>query len=186
MSLASKIAGVRARAREVWNARTEQERKFLTAGGAVLLLALLYALLVAPAADGRAQLKRALPQLRQQAAQLQALGAEASALAREPVAPVTPMTRQTLAASLTARGLTPQTLEMTGEYAKLRLAGVSFANLVAWLDAERRENRVMVQDAAVSAQTPAGQVDATLTLRQSRGEAAAGAAPSGARASAAP
>jgi general secretion pathway protein M len=40
---------------------------------------------------------------------------------------------------------------MTGEYAKLQLNGVSFANLVAWLDAQRRENRIAVQDAAITA-----------------------------------
>jgi general secretion pathway protein M len=181
MSLASKIAELRGSASAAWNARTDQERKFLTGGGAVVLLALLYTLLVAPAVEGRARLQRALPDLRQQAAQLQALGAEAAALAREPVAPVTPMTRETLAASLRTRGLTPESLAMTGEFAKLRLTGVSFANLVAWLDAERRENRVTLQDATVSAQTPAGQVDATLTLRQAAAEPAAGAAAAGAR-----
>lgn len=172
MSLASTIALARGRATAYWIARTEQERKYLLAGGAVVLLALLYTLLVDPAVEGRARLKRALPELRQQAAQLQTLAAEARALADAPVAPVTPMSAEALTASMATRGLKPLSLTMTGEYAKLQLANVSFANLVAWLDAQRRENRVMLQEGTVSAQTTLGQVDATLTLRQNTGAAA--------------
>ena len=48
---------------------------------------------------------------------------------------------------------------------------VSFANLAAWLDEQRRANRVLVMDAAVTALPVAGQVDATLTLRQNTGAA---------------
>ncbi|HEU4376301.1 MAG TPA: type II secretion system protein GspM, partial [Telluria sp.] len=55
------------------------------------------------------------------------------------------------------------------EFARVQLTGVAFANLVGWLDAQRRENRIAVQDAAISAKEPAGQVDATLTLRQDGG-----------------
>jgi general secretion pathway protein M len=172
MSLASKIAAARGRATGYWLARTDQERKYLSAGGAVVLLALLYSVLIDPALSGRAQLKRALPELRQQASQMQALAAEATALAAEPKTQVTPMTRETLAASLTARGLSPQSLTMTGEYAKLQLTAVSFANLMAWLDAQRRENRVLLQDGTVTALKTPGQVDANLTLRQDTGSAA--------------
>jgi general secretion pathway protein M len=83
------------------------------------------------------------------------------------------MTREALAASLSGRGLSPQSLSLNGEYAKLQLNGVSFANLVTWLDAQRRENRIAVQDAAVTALATAGQVDANLTLRQNLGAGAA-------------
>ena len=172
MSLASTIGAARGRATAYWLARSDQERKYLGAGGVVVLLALLYSVLIDPAVSGRAALKRALPELRQQASQMQALAAEARALAAEPATQVTPMTRETLAASLTARGLSPQSLTMTGEYAKLQLTGVSFANLVAWLDTQRRENRVQLQDGAVTALGTPGQVDANLTLRQDRGPAA--------------
>lgn len=172
MSFASTMAQARGRLGAYWLARTEQERKFLSAGGAVLLLALIYAVLIDPAVTGRARLKAALPELRQQAAQMQALSAEASALAAAPQVQVTPMTREALAASLATRGLTPQSLTMTGEYAKLQLNGVSFANLMAWLDAQRRENRIGLQDGVVTALAAPGQVDANLTLRQNTGSAA--------------
>jgi general secretion pathway protein M len=166
MNLAGTLGQARARALAYWMARTEQERRTLSIGAAVLLLALAWLVLVAPALEGRASLRRALPQLRQQAAQLRALADEAHNLAAAPVPQVAPMTREALQASLAARGINPASLTLTGEYAKLQLNNVSFANLMAWLDAERRESRLGVQDATVTALATAGQVDANLTLRQ--------------------
>jgi general secretion pathway protein M len=171
MSLATTIAQYRERANALWLARTEQERRFLTIGGAVVLLAFLYLVLVDPAVEGRAQLRRALPQLRAQAAELQAMAQEAGNLARAPSAPVAPLGRDAVNSSLSGRGLTPQSLSMTGEYIKLQLNNVSFANLATWLDEQRRANRVLVQDAVVTALPVAGQVDASLTLRQNTGAA---------------
>lgn len=171
MSLATTIAQYRERANALWLGRTEQERRFLSVGGAVVLLALLYLILVDPAVEGRAQLRRSLPQLRQQAAELQAMAQEAGSLAHAPATQVTPLTRETVSTSLSGRGLTPQSLSMTGEYIKLQLNNVSFANLATWLDEQRRANRVLVQDAVVTALPTAGQVDASLTLRQNTGAA---------------
>jgi general secretion pathway protein M len=173
MNVAGTLGQARSRALAYWIARNEQERRTLSIGAGVLLLALAYLVLIAPAAEGRAELRRQLPQLRQQAAQLRALADEARTLAATPVPQVAPMAREPLLASLSARGITPASLSLTGEYAKLQLNNVSFANLMAWLDAERRESRVMVQDAGFTALPTAGQVDANLTLRQ----ASAGAAP---------
>jgi general secretion pathway protein M len=169
MSLATTIAQYRERANALWLARTEQERRFLGIGGSVALLALLYLLLVDPAVEGRAQLRRTLPQLHNQAAELQAMAQEAATLARAPATQVAPLTRETVDTSLNGRGLKPQSLSMTGEYIKLQLNNVSFANLVTWLDEQRHANRVLVQDAVVTALPVAGQVDASLTLRQNTG-----------------
>jgi general secretion pathway protein M len=175
MNLADTIGHARARALAYWMARTEQERRTLSIGAAVLLLALAYLVLLAPALEGRAALRRSLPQLRQQAAELRALADQARNLAAQPVPQVAPMAREALQASLTARGITPASLTLTGEYARLQLNNVSFANLMAWLDAQRRENRITVQEATISALPTAGQVDANLTLRQQA--TGAGAAP---------
>jgi len=171
MSFAGKISGLRERATAYWIARTEQERKFLLVGGLVAALALFYLVLLEPALEGREQLRRSLPELRQQAAQLEALAGEARAVAGQPAPAVAPVTQASLAASMSARGLNPASLSVSGEYTKVQLNNVSFANLMAWLDAQRRESRLMVQDAQFSAQTALGQVDATLTLRQGGGPA---------------
>ncbi len=162
----AKFGALRERALTWWLGRTDQERKFLTVGGAVVGVSLVYALLLAPAIEGRDSLKRSLPALRQQAAQLQTMAAEAQALAATPAPSVAPMNSEGLNASMAQRGLKAASVTMTGEYAKIQFNGVSFANLVSWLDAQRRENRVQVQDATFTALAAVGQVDATLTLRQ--------------------
>ena len=167
----AKFAPLRERVLAYWLARTDQERKFLAAGAAIVLVSLVYALLLAPALEGRASLQRSLPALRQQAAQLQTLAAEATTLSANPAPPAPPMTREALMASMGQRGLTAGSVTMTGEYAKVQFNGVSFANLVGWLDAQRRENRIQVQDGAFTALAAVGQVDATLTLRQTTGAA---------------
>lgn len=167
----SGVSQLKERVALAWMARTEQERKFLGIGGAVVALALVYSVLVDPALSGIAKLSKSLPKQRQDVAQLQALALEAGELARQPVLQPTPMSREGLSAGLVARGMTPASLSMTGEYAKLQFTGVSFANLVSWLDAQRREHRIAVQDLVVTAQTPAGNVDAVLTLRQDLGTA---------------
>ena len=156
----------RGRMAAFWLARTEQERKFLGVGGAVLALGLFYGLLIDPALSGRAKLAAELPLLRQQAAEVQALAREASALRGQSTVAPTPMTREALGASLDARSLPPQSLSITGDYAKVQFNNVPFASLVAWLDALRGESRIVVQDANISAQDVAGMVNATLTLRQ--------------------
>lgn len=171
MSAFATVSQLKERAALAWMARTEQERKFLGIGGAVVVLALVYSLFIDPALTGIAKLNKSLPKHRQDAAQLQALALEAGELARQPVLQPTPMTREGLSSGLVARGMTPTSLSMTGEYAKLQFSGVSFANLVSWLDAQRREHRIAVQDLVVTAQTPAGNVDAVLTLRQDLGTA---------------
>jgi general secretion pathway protein M len=169
MSAVSSIAQWRERVAIGWRARTDQERKFLTIGGGIAAGALIYLLFIDPALSGRAQLEKDLPRLRQESAQLRAMALEAAELARQPQAQVTPMTRDSVSASLAAMSISAQTLTVSGESARIQLTGVSFANLVTWLDAQRRENRIAVQEAVIGAQGAAGQVDATLTLRQDTG-----------------
>ncbi|QYF94992.1 type II secretion system protein M [Massilia sp. PAMC28688] len=172
MNPVTAIANVRERAALYWLARTEKERTYLTVGGATVAGALVYMLLIDPAVTGIATLNKKLPEMREQAARVEALAREAGDLARQAPPQVTPMTKEALSASLAARSLSPTSLAMTGDYAKLQFTNVPFAGLYSWLDAQRRDHRIEVQDLAVTAGTPLGQVDATLTLRQATAEAA--------------
>lgn len=152
-----------------WEARSEQERKVLSLGGLVVALALVWATLIAPAIEGRAQLQKSLPQLRQQAARLQALAAEAATFSGQASPQVSAMSSASLTSSLAARSLTAQSVGMTGEYAKLQLRGVPFGALLQWLAQLQQESRISVEDASIVAQATPGLVDATLTLHQSAG-----------------
>ena len=171
MNMPNKFNQLKESALVYWNGRTEQERRFLAIGGAVVALALLYAVFIDPALTGRAQLRKALPELRQQAAQVQSLAAEAAELARQPVTQVVPMTRESLTSSLAARGLKAETITLTGEVARVQVKGASFAGLVTWLDAQRRESHVTAQDVNLVAQGGEGLVDGAVTLRQAAGGA---------------
>lgn len=165
----SRLAPARDRFAVMWLARTEQERKFLTIGAVILGVSFFYMTLLAPAIDGRAALKKSLPALRQQAAQLRTMADEARALASQTPQQVPPLSREGITSSLATRSLTPKDLNVTGNYAKFQLENVAFANLMAWLDEQRRVGRLGVEEAQVSAQTPLGQVNATLTMRQNNG-----------------
>jgi general secretion pathway protein M len=160
------LQNLRAQAAAFWQVRTEQERKLLAVGGAVVGLVLFYSLLIDPALSGRDKLRKQLPELRQQEAEMQALAREAASLQGQSNIAPPPMTRDSLNAGLSARGLNPQSVNVTGEYAKLQFNGAQFAGLVAWLDAVRTESRINVAEAAITAQDTPGVVNATLTLRQ--------------------
>jgi general secretion pathway protein M len=166
MSKPNPIQELRAQADAFWQVRTEQERKLLRIGGIVVGLALFYGVLVDPALSGRAALQKSLPQLRQQAAEMQTMAREAQALQSQNTIAPTPMTRDNLNSGLAARGLNPQSLNVTGEYAKLQFNGAQYAGIVAWLDAIRIESRIAVVDASFTAQDAPGVVNASLTLRQ--------------------
>lgn len=176
MSVVTAIAQLRERTTLYWMARTPKERTYLTVGGATVTGALVWMLLIDPALSGIERLNKQLPELRQESARMKALALEAGELAAQPVPQITPITKESMSASLATRSLSPASLAVTGDYVKLQFNGVPFASLYSWLDAQRSENRVQVQDIAVTAATaanaPLGQVDATMTLRQMSAEAA--------------
>lgn len=164
-SLNDTLNAYRAHAAAWWSARTEQEQRMLSIGGAVVALGLVWGVLVDPALSGSDKLRRQLPLLNQQVAELQALAGEAAQLAANPPVQPQPLSKDGVAARLQASGLTPHNLAVTGDYIKVEFKGVPFAGLVTWLDAMRREQRVALQEGQVTQQGPAGQVDANLTLR---------------------
>lgn len=149
-----------------WSERNKREQNLLAVAGAVIVLGLLYVLLIDPALSGRTMLEKQLPALRQQAAEVRSLAKEASALGSKAGTAPAPMTRESIEASLTRKGLKPQAVSLTGDLAKVQLNGVPFADTVQWLEELQRTARVSVADANISAQEPAGTVNATLTLRQ--------------------
>lgn len=151
---------------EFWAVRDARERALLTAAIAAAMLGLIYVLLVDPALTGRNKLNRDLPLLRQQVAQMQALSKKAAALAGKPAATVAAITREQIETSLVRKGLKLQSLLLTGDYAKVQLASVSFAGTLSWLDEMQKSTLLSVVDANIVAQNQPDLVNATFTLRQ--------------------
>jgi general secretion pathway protein M len=152
-----------------WLERNARERSILAAGTAFLVLALVYLLFVNPALSGRAQLEKSLPQLRQQAAELQALAKQAMELNAAGAAPAAPITKETVEAGLARRSIKPKSVLVSGELIKLELQGVSFAAIASWLDEMQKTSRVSLTEGNFEAQAGIDTVNASLTLRQQRG-----------------
>jgi len=155
---------------EFWTARDARERAMLSAAAITVILGLTYLILIQPALAGRKKLNNDLPQLRQQVAQLQALTNEAKVLSAMPVPAVAPINRKMIEDALSHNGMKPKSVILTGDYAKVQLAAVSFASMLAWLDEMQKTAMLAVVDNSIVALAQADLVDATLTLRQTRNE----------------
>jgi general secretion pathway protein M len=155
---------------EFWAVRDARERAMLTVAAAVVVFGLLYALLIDPALSGREQLGKNLPLLRQQVAQMQALSAEAAALSGKSASPLIAMSKENIEAALARNGLKPQSVMVTGSYAKVQLTAVSFAGTLAWLDEMQKNALLSVVDANIVALAQADLADVTLTLRKAGNE----------------
>jgi general secretion pathway protein M len=162
-------------ANQYWAQRNQRERRLLGAAGALILVAVIYLLLLDPALSGRARLQKDLPALRQQAAELQSLTARAASLSgRLAERPAAPLSKEVVETALKIKGLTPQSVTLSGDMAKVQLSAVAFAGLLDWLDDAQKNTHWQVVDANVSAAGGAnaqpGIVNATVTLWQQKHE----------------
>ena len=163
---------------EFWAVRDARERAMLAVAGLVVTFGLAYALLIDPALAGRDQLNKNLPELRQQVAQLQALskeaaalfGKSASSLAGKSASPLIAMSKENIEAALARNGLKPQSVILTGDFAKVQLAAVSFAGTLNWLDDMQKTALLSVVDANIVVLAQPDMVNATFMLRQPRNE----------------
>ncbi len=155
---------------DFWEGRNARERTLLGGGAAVVVLGLVYALLIDPAISGRERLNKDLPQMRAQVAQLQVLAREAAGLASATPQNSAPITKESMEADLARRGLKADSVAVSGEIARLQLSAASFAALVEWLDEIQKSALVSVLEANIIAQAQPDTVNATLTLRQQKGE----------------
>jgi len=155
---------------EFWAARDARERAMLAVAALVVTFGLAYAVLIDPALTGRERLNRSLPVLRQQVAQMQALVKQAALLAEKPAAPTMPMTKENIEAALARNGLKAQNVMLSGDFAKVQLSAVSFANTLYWLDDMQKTARLSATDANIVALDKPDMVNATFTLRQQRND----------------
>ncbi len=168
-NMGAALGGIRRSLSTFWNERNRREQNMLALALIVIVLGLFYALLIDPALSGRAELAHRLPALRQQAADMQRMAREAATLTEKAGAPAPALSNAALSASLSARGLSTQNLSVSGDLAKVQLTGVSFANLIDWLQSAQQGLRLSVIDASIVAQKQPGMVNADLTLRRQAG-----------------
>jgi general secretion pathway protein M len=150
-----------------WDERNRREKTLLAVGGGLLALFLAYQIFWAPAATGREQLQSALPQMQAQLARMTEQANEAHTL--KAAAMSVPPTGKTLLdgmkASLAEQGLEGAELTSVGHVLQLQIKNAQFSRCVAWLDQVRREYKIQVVEAQVTALPHPGDVNFTATLQ---------------------
>jgi general secretion pathway protein M len=157
-----------------WRAMSPRERRLVGVGGALLLLAAAFLLLLEPAWRGRAALGRDLPLLREQLAQMLALQDEWRQIAGEsttrPAGGTVASRIAALEQTLRSAGLmeSVRKLEANGELIELRFAAAPHERWFAWLSTALGETRLRVVDLSVAREAGPGQLSARLVLEAPR------------------
>ena len=149
-----------------WRGLARRERRMLAGGVAVIVLALVYLVLIEPAAVGRQQIAAELPGLRAQVSRMELLAGEVRRLANAPaVSDSSSQLRERIEQSAASVGLaTMVKAALAGDRIEVKAKGAPFAALVDWLDSVLRETRVRVVDANVTRDLEPGMVSARLVL----------------------
>ena len=155
-----------------WTEREPRERRMLSAGAAVVAAVLIYLVGFAPALQGTSRLQKALPDLRLQAASLQALAREAQTLGagNGSSGGATLSTQESVEAGLTRKGLKAQSIVVTGDLVRVQMNNVSFAGILDWLDETQKSTRLSVVESSFTALAQTDMVNATLSMRQPKTE----------------
>jgi general secretion pathway protein M len=152
-----------------WEQRSEREKTLLAWGGGVLAVVIAWSVLWAPAQEGRARLRESLPSLQRQLAQMTAQSNEARPLAAaaQGVAPTGAALKDALTASLSDHGLAATQVQVIGNAVQIQMKNASFPAWTAWIDDVRKQFKVQVVEAHLSALKDDGQVDLTASLQPS-------------------
>jgi general secretion pathway protein M len=150
-----------------WGARNTREKALLTWGSVVLAIVIAWSVLWSPAQEGRSSLLQSLPALQRQLAQMTGQANEARALAgiAQGVAPTGGALKDALTTSLSDHGLNATQVQVIGNAVQIQLKNASFPAWTAWLDEVRRQFKVQVSEAHVTALKEDGQVDLTASLQ---------------------
>jgi len=156
---------------QFWSERSPREKSVLLAGVAIIMAAVVYLLLIEPAASGIARLERGLPQARAQAAKLESLLAEVRSLRGRPqVATLSAQeSRGAVEKSLAAAGLkAARIVPLSDGDLQLTFGNVSYAAWATWLAGAERELGAKASSVTANATGTPGNVDVELALRLAR------------------
>lgn len=154
-----------------WIERVPREKMILALLALLVGVALIFVMLIEPAATGITRLERGLPQARTQAAQLDALLAEVKSLkSKAQVATVSAQeARGAIEKSLAAAGLkATRIVPLSDGDIQLTFTNVSYANWATWLATTERELGARTTSVVAVGHATLGNVDVELALRLAR------------------
>ena len=152
----------------VWfEARVPREKMLIGVGGALLVAALIYNVLWAPAWDGRARITADLPDLEAQLADVQSQADEARHLkgAAAIRVPSGIALRDALAASLAQAGIPDPQLTVLGKGVQVDAKNVPFSAWMTWLNDVREADHLRVVNAHAAGEVQAGHATVSATLQ---------------------
>jgi general secretion pathway protein M len=152
-----------------WLARDARERKMLAAAILICMFGAIYALAIDPALTGRTLLKRDLPRLRQQAAQMRQLSSQATQLAAMPKTSSAPLTRSTIEASLKQAGLNAAEIVVSDRNVRLQFSAAPFDVLLGWLE-QMQAQQLFASDVDIALISNTNTAKATISLVQRQEE----------------
>lgn len=152
---------------EWYAARAPREKRLLQVGGTLVLAALVYNVLWAPAWDGRARIAASLPLLEVQLADVRRQVDEAHRLkaAAAVRAPTGVALRDALAASLAQAGIAEPKFTVLGHGVQVDAKNVPFGAWMAWLDDVRRTEHVRVASAHATSEAQPGHATVSVMLQ---------------------
>jgi len=153
-----------------WQQRNRREQFMLTGAAGFVMLTLIFSLLISPAMTGRERLQNSLPLARRQSVTLQQLLLQAGTLSKKPETAATPLTQSDIELALTRSNLHSKSIIIAGDSAKLELVAADMSGLLIFLQDMQKTASLHVSDAKFTATSKPGLIDATITLRQTRGQ----------------
>jgi len=149
---------------QFWDARQERERQILIIAAIFVVLLLLYLVAIEPAMNGREELKKSLPNLHQQAAQMQSMAQE---LATIPSAENRhEVSRELVETAMGNNGLKAQTLSVNDGIVRAQFSTATMSGLQGWLLELQKSGGLFVEEIKITG-LEGGLVSASMTLRQS-------------------
>ena len=163
----TQIRAIKAALTEWFEARAPREKLLIGVGGLLLMLALIYTMLWAPAWDGRARITADLPELETQLADVQLQADEARRL--KGAAAIHPPSglalRDALAASLAQAGISDPQLSVLGKGVQVDAKNAPFSAWMTWLNDVRQADHLRVVNAHAAGDVQPGRATVSATLQ---------------------
>jgi general secretion pathway protein M len=148
---------------QFWEARQGRERRFLSIAALVVLLTLVYLVAIDPALSGSGALRKSLPVLHQQVAQMQQMSQAIAAI--PPLENRPDVNRELVETAFTNSGLKAQTLSVNDGIVRAQINSTSMSSLQTCLLDLQRTGGLFVDEMKITG-LEAGMISATFTLRQ--------------------
>jgi general secretion pathway protein M len=148
---------------EFWDARQERERQILQLGAAVFALILLYYIAIEPALTGRDDLRKSLPLLHQQSAELKQMAQELAGIPNPDNRHE--ITRELVETEFNSNGMKPTTLSVNDGVVRAQFNSTTMAALQTVLLDLQKSSGLFVEDIKITG-LDAGMISASFTLRQ--------------------